>query len=198
MGRFSVKEHRRNELIDAAIASIAEYGLSDTTLATIADRAGVSPGLVNHYFDGKEQLLEATLRRLTKDLALTIRRLTPPDPTPKQRLHAIIDGCLTPEHLRPGAMLAWHSLWSNIPTNPRFAGFQRTINRRYRSNMMFALRQMLPTERATEVYLGLFAMIDGFWLRQVIDPDSFDIGAARRICREYLETAAGSATRTAW
>lgn len=189
MGRFSLKNHRRNELIDAAIASIAMHGLSDTTLATIASLAGVSPGLVNHYFNGKEELLKATLRRLTSDLAHTIRRLTPPQPSPQQRLHAIIDGCLTPEHLHHGAMLAWNSFWSLLPTNPRLAKFQRTINRRSRSNMMYALRQMLPENRAMATYLGLFAMIDGFWLRQVIDPDSFDIAAARTICRQYLETA---------
>lgn len=191
MARSIIKDHRRNALIDAAIGSIAEHGIENTTLATIAIRAGVSPGLVNHYFRGKEELLEATLRRLTMDLATTIRRLTPPEPTPRQRINAIIDGCLTPEHLRPGAMLAWQSFWSRIPTHERFARFQRTINRRFRSNMMFALGQMLPRDRATETYLGLFAMIDGFWLRQVIDPDSFDIAAARAICRRYFDMAAG-------
>jgi TetR/AcrR family transcriptional regulator, transcriptional repressor of bet genes len=189
MGRLSLKDHRRKELIDAAIASIAMHGLSGTTLATIANLAGVSPGLVNHYFNGKEELLEATLRRLTSDLAHTIRRLTPPQPTPQKRLHAIIDGCLTPEHLRHGAILAWNSFWSHLPTNPRLAKFQRTINRRFRSNMMYALRRMLPEDRAVATYLGLFAMIDGFWLRQVIDPDSFDIAEARRICRQYLDMA---------
>jgi len=189
MSRLKIRDFRRNELIDAAIASIAARGLSDTTLATIAQQAGVSPALVNHYFDGKEELLEATLRRLTKELALEIRRLTPADPTPRQRLEAIIDGCLEPEQLRPGAMLAWRAFWAQLPTHPRLASLQRTINRRFRSNIKVALRTMVTLDMVDETYLGLYALFDGFWMRQFIDPDSFNMDDARRICRRFLDRA---------
>ena len=191
MARLNIREHRRNELIDAAIASIAERGLSDTTLATIAAQAGVSPALVNHYFDGKEDLLEATLRRLAKDLANTIHRLTPPQPTPLDRLHAIIDGCLTSEHLLPGAMLTWQAFWSQIPTNPKLAALQRTINRRFQSNIRFALRDLIREEAIEEIHFGLFALIDGFWIRQVIDAGSFTLDTARMICRNYVDLNIG-------
>jgi TetR/AcrR family transcriptional repressor of bet genes len=191
MARLNIREHRRNELIDAAIASIAERGLSDTTLATIAAQAGVSPALVNHYFDGKEDLLEATLRRLAKDLAHTIHRLTPPEPVPLDRLHAIIDGCLTSEHLLPGAMLTWQAFWSQIPTNPKLAALQRTINRRFQSNIRFALRKLIREEAIEEIHFGLFALIDGFWIRQVIDTGSFTLDTARLICRNYLDLNLG-------
>lgn len=187
MSRLKIRDFRRNELIDAAIASIAVHGLSDTTLATIAKQAGVSPALVNHYFDGKEELLEATLRRLTKELALEIRRLTPTNPTPRQRLEAIIDGCLEPEQLRPSAMFAWRAFWAQLPTHPRLATLQQTINRRFRSNIRVALRSMVALDMVDETYLGLYALIDGFWMRQFIDPDSFSMDDARRICRRFLE-----------
>jgi TetR/AcrR family transcriptional repressor of bet genes len=193
MPRFDIRDYRRNELIDAAIASIAAHGLSDTTLATIASEAGVSPALVNHYFDGKEALLEATLRRLTRDLAHTIAGLTPPGATPRQRLEAIIDGCLMPEHLSSGAMLAWRAFWCYIPTNPRLAALQRLVNRRFRSNMRWALRRMLPGTEVEWAYLGLFAMIDGFWVRQFVDPGSFEMATAREVCRSYLDLVAGRA-----
>lgn len=194
MSRVKIRDFRRNELIDAAIASIAAHGLPDTTLITIAEQAGVSPSLVNHYFDGKEELLEATLRRLTKELALEIRRLTPAGPTPMQRLGAIIDGCLQPEQLKPGAMFAWRAFWAQLPTNPRLASLQRTINRRFRSNIRVALRTMVAPEMIEEVYLGLYALIDGFWMRQFIDPDSFSMDDARRICRRFLERVAEADT----
>ncbi|EYD76559.1 HTH-type transcriptional regulator BetI [Rubellimicrobium mesophilum DSM 19309] len=149
----------------------------------------MSPGLVNHYFDGKEDLLEATLRRLTRDLALEIRRLTPKEPSPLDRLHAIIDGCLQPDQLRPGAALAWRAFWAQLPVHPRLAALQRTVNRRFRSNICWALAQLIPREQVAETYLGLYAMIDGFWIRQFIDPDSFQMDDARRICRAYLRRA---------
>ena len=193
MSRLKIRDFRRNELINAAIASIAAHGLSDTTLATIAEQAGVSPALVNHYFEGKEELLEATLRRLTKELALEIRRLTPAEPTPRQQLEAIIDGCLEPEQLRPGAMLAWRAFWAQLPMQPRLASLQRTINRRFRSNIRVALKTMVAPDLVDETYLGLYALIDGFWMRQFIDPDSFSMDDARRICRRFLDRAVAAA-----
>ena len=189
MSRLKIRDFRRSELIDAAIASIAAHGLSDTTLATIGERAGVSPALVNHYFDGKEELLEATLRRLTKDLAVEIRRLTPLDPTPRQRLEAIIDGCLEPKHLRPGSMIAWRAFWVQLPFHPRLASLQRTINRRFRSNIRVALKAIVAPHLVDDTYLGLYALIDGFWIRQFIEPDSFSMNDARRICRVFIDRA---------
>jgi AcrR family transcriptional regulator len=41
---------------DAAIACIAERGVGDTTVRMIAERAGVSPGLVIHHFGSMEGL----------------------------------------------------------------------------------------------------------------------------------------------
>lgn len=189
MPRMKIRDFRRNELIDAAIASIAHHGLPDTTLATIAEQAGVSPALVSHYFDGKEELLAATLLRLTKDLATDIKRRTPRQATARQRLAAIIDGCLESEPLRPGAVLAWRAFWGQLPYHPYLASLQRMVNSRFRSNIRPALAELLPASRVNDAYLGLYAMIDGFWIRQFIDPESFAMADARRLCHDYLDLA---------
>lgn len=187
MPRIKIRDFRRNELIDAAIASIAHHGLSDTTLATIAEQAGVSPALVSHYFDGKEELLAATLLRLTKDLATDIKRRTPREATARQRLAAIIDGCLESEPLRPGAILAWRAFWAHLPYHPYLASLQKMVNSRFRSNIRLALAELLPSSRVNDGYLGLYAMIDGFWIRQFVDPESFVMADARRLCHDYLD-----------
>ena len=66
MAPVRLRSSRRKELIDPTIGRLYERGLQDTTLAAIGKRAGLSPALVNHYFDGKEALLEATVRRLAR------------------------------------------------------------------------------------------------------------------------------------
>lgn len=187
MVRMKIKDIRRREMIDATITSVANRGLSDTTLANIADLAGVSPALVSHYFDGKEDLLAATLLRLVRDLATEIRRQTPKMATPYQRLEAIIDSCLETRPLNPGAIVAWRAFWAQIPYFPRLASIQKMINRRFRSNIRAALRKLLPADQVEDTYLGLYALIDGFWIRQFIEPESFGMLDARRICRQYLD-----------
>lgn len=64
-GRFASRETRRQQLVDATIASVAELGLSETTLASVTRRAGLSHGTVNFHFRSKRGLLVETLRHLT-------------------------------------------------------------------------------------------------------------------------------------
>ena len=63
--REARKTANRQKLIDATIDSIAELGLSDTTVAAVVRRAGLSQGIINLHFDTKETLLAETLRFLS-------------------------------------------------------------------------------------------------------------------------------------
>ena len=186
MANASLRRFRRDELIDATITALYEDGLKDTTLASIGRRAGLSPALVNHYFDGKDALLEATMRRLLRNLGDDIAARLPARPTPLDRLHAIIDGCFSRRHFLPESMVAWLTFWFEVRRNPRFARLQRILNHRFESNIMFALRQMVPAPLAEDIFLGLTALIDGFWWAYALDAKRIQPARARRLCREYL------------
>ncbi|TIO39556.1 MAG: TetR family transcriptional regulator, partial [Mesorhizobium sp.] len=58
------EERRRQDLIEATLDCVAEYGLQGATLRTIALRAGVTAGLIRHYFPGKEELLQGAYTAL--------------------------------------------------------------------------------------------------------------------------------------
>jgi TetR/AcrR family transcriptional repressor of bet genes len=181
-----LRSFRRNELIDATIAAISKGGLQDATLASIGRQAGLSPALVNHYFDGKEALLEATMRRLMRNLGDDIARRLPAAPTPLERLHAVIDGCFSRQHFLPDSMVAWLTFWLEVRRNPRFARLQQVLNRRFETNIMFALRQLVPELAVEDIFLGLTALIDGFWWAYAIDAKRIQPARARRLCRDYL------------
>ena len=57
------RERSHEALLQAAIAVLAEHGVEGATIADITRRAGVAQGLVNYYFGGKEQLIEAVIDR---------------------------------------------------------------------------------------------------------------------------------------
>ena len=48
---------RRRQILDAAIRVFARQGFHSCRVSDIADEAGVAYGLVYHYFDSKEQVL---------------------------------------------------------------------------------------------------------------------------------------------
>src|ERR1700742_3648502 len=88
MGRIDREDSRRNQLIEATIDTMAEVGFSATTLALIGQRAGISPGLVAHYFRDKDVLLEATLRSLASRLARATTDHLATASGPRQRIQA--------------------------------------------------------------------------------------------------------------
>ena len=57
MARTADHEQRRRQVAHALLRSVGRQGLARTTLADVADEAGVSVGLVQSYFRTKSQLL---------------------------------------------------------------------------------------------------------------------------------------------
>src|SRR5215216_7504193 len=66
-GRKASKETRQLQLIEATIDSLAKRGYSETTMADVADGAGLSRGIVNFHFESKEKLLVATLQYMADE-----------------------------------------------------------------------------------------------------------------------------------
>jgi AcrR family transcriptional regulator len=69
----------RAQLLAAARAVFAERGYEGATVRLIAERAGVDPAMVNHWFGGKESLFTATMD-LPVDLAAILSEVLPGDP----------------------------------------------------------------------------------------------------------------------
>ncbi len=68
MPKLGMQSIRRRQLIDATLEAINEVGMHVATIAQIARRAGVSTGIISHYFRDKNGLLEATMRDITSQL----------------------------------------------------------------------------------------------------------------------------------
>lgn len=64
--RSFVEQARRAQIIDAAIATIADVGYASATLSRIAARAGVSTALVSYHFDGRDDLMLAVMATLNQ------------------------------------------------------------------------------------------------------------------------------------
>src|SRR5215472_16659229 len=94
--RDESEDARRVQLIEVTIDSLAEVGYVGTTLAEIARRAEVSPGLVAHYFGDKDTLLAAAFRTLARSLAVRMRARLALAHTSPARVQAVIDTNLAP------------------------------------------------------------------------------------------------------
>jgi TetR/AcrR family transcriptional regulator, transcriptional repressor of bet genes len=185
MPKVGMEPIRRRQLIDATIVSIGRYGLADTTVQRISREAGVSSGIIHHYFGGKNELLEATMRRLLQCLRDDVVAALAPARTAEERLIAVIESNFTASQFQAGVISAWLAFWAEAAHAPALGRLQRLYVRRLHSNLMHSLRHLLPVERALQTARGLAALIDGLWLRAALD-GSLDGTGAREIAIAYL------------
>lgn len=181
----SLKDMRRDELMEAAITVVAKEGLQRATLSQIAVEAGMSTALVNHYFESKDELLEATMRRLSGRYRAEIMALMPADPTPAQRLRAIIEGSFQPDNLTLASRKAWVQFLVNAMSGGRIFYLYRITGERVVSNIRYAVKRLVPADQVDDTVDGIAALIDGFFWENATDCSPEDLIRARRICWNY-------------
>lgn len=64
----------RARLLEAAIACLAEQGFAASTVAVVAERAGVSRGAAQHHFPTRETLFTAALEHVTRERGEQLRQ----------------------------------------------------------------------------------------------------------------------------
>jgi betaine-aldehyde dehydrogenase len=163
-----IEEMRRRQLIEVTIDSLAELGYVGTTLAQIAARAGVSAGLVAHYFNDKDGLLEAAFRSLARRVSMQVRARLRQVGTPRGRIQAVIDANLAPEEFDQRTGSAWLAFWGQLLHVEGLKRVQTVYQRRTLSTLRNALRMLLPPEQAQSLAAMIAAMIDGIWLRAAL------------------------------
>lgn len=70
-----VVEDRREQILEAALRVFARNGYARSTNKDVAQEAGITPGLIYHYFENKEALLQAVIEEVSP--VQGIRALTP-------------------------------------------------------------------------------------------------------------------------
>lgn len=163
-----IEEMRRRELVEVTIDSLAEVGFVGTTLAQIAARAGVSPGLVAHYFDDKDGLLDAAFRSLARRVGTQVRARLRLVATPRGRIQAVIDANLAPEEFDQRTGSAWLAFWGQVLHVERLKRIQSVYQRRTLSTLRNCLLKLVAPDEAHSLAAMIAAMIDGVWLRAAL------------------------------
>jgi betaine-aldehyde dehydrogenase len=191
------EDARRAQLIEVTIDSLAEVGFVGTTLAEIAGRAGVSPGLVAHYFGDKDGLLEAAFRKLAREVATNARERLALARTPRARVQAVIDANLGPENFDKRTGTSWLAFWGQVLHLEGLRRVQTAYQKRMLSNLRSDLRRMIPGEAARSLAAMIAAMIDGVWLRAALSEwQEADSESARALLTAFVEGRLRELTRS--
>lgn len=189
MPKIGMQPIRRSQLIHATLQAVDQVGMSDASIALIARLAGVSNGIISHYFQDKNGLLEATMRHLMSALSLAVqdRRQLLGDDSAGAQIRAIIDGNFDDSQVNGPAMKTWLAFWATSMHQPSLSRLQRINDHRLYSNLCCQFRRVLPLADARSAARGLAALIDGLWLRGALSGEAFDIKQALQIAYDYMD-----------
>ncbi|WP_263143302.1 transcriptional regulator BetI [Pseudomonas sp. RIT-PI-AD] len=189
MPKVGMQPIRRSQLIAATLQAVDQVGMGDASIAYIARLAGVSNGIISHYFQDKDGLLDATMRHLMQALSQAVRdrRAALAEGSPRAHLRAIIDGNFDDSQVNGPAMKTWLAFWASSMHQPALRRLQRVNDHRLYSNLCCQFRRLLPVAEARSAARGLAALIDGLWLRGALSGDRFDIQQALGIAYDYLD-----------
>ncbi len=189
MSRAAIKSLRRQQLIDATLESVATHGLPNTTIMTISRIAGMSSGIISHYFGGKQELIEATVKYLLDQLQQSLLENVPENSSDHRiRLMFVVEANFNKFQRSSLVTKTWISFWASSMHDPALARLQSINIRRLESNLRFSFKKLNFDEvQAEQAAKQTSAMIDGFWLRSALsDNPEYEFELAEEMCKDFV------------
>jgi TetR/AcrR family transcriptional regulator, transcriptional repressor of bet genes len=179
------EERRREALISAAMELVSEGGPAAATVRAIAERAGVTPGLIRHYFSGKEELSRtaylALMGKMVTDNEQAMEAVSGDTMT---KLAICVVTWLRPPVMDPNALLVWAGFLPLIISDQAMREAHGKTYRGFRS-VLEGLIAALPGRagRADNRALATAcnAVVDGLWLEGSLQPEMLDQAELERI-----------------
>ena len=193
-GRKASKETRRQQLIEATIDSLAKRGYSETTMADVADGAGLSRGIVNFHFESKEKLLVATLQYMADEYSAHWRdALQKAGDDPARQLGMLVAADFDRSICNKRKLAAWCAFWGEAKSRPTYqalCGARDEAYQRVFIDLCAALKREAGYDFEPQVAaLGLSAMLEGLWLRLMMGTEEVTRETAHFAARDYLASA---------
>lgn len=177
------EERRRHDLIDATLDCVAEHGLEGATVRAIALRAGVTGGLIRHYFPGKEELLQAAYAEIMGRMTEQVKAaLVSVDGAPIRRLAAFVKASLVPPVIDARTFSLWASFLGR-GSNPALAAAHRAGYLGFRDEVEALVAEVLaasgrepPKADLRRHAIAINALLDGLWIEGSMAGDDFAPG----------------------
>ncbi|MBC2834402.1 TetR/AcrR family transcriptional regulator [Paragemmobacter straminiformis] len=190
--RREAEEKRRDDLIAAAIALVSEGGAEAATVRAIADRAGVTPGLIRHYFATKDDLTQTAYRlvmeRMTQSAVEALSGAAPDDPV--GRLAAFVAANFRAPVLDPVNLSVWAAYLHRSRNDPTINAVHQTTYLAYRDQLQTLIAALpgrpVDAEKDRRDAISCNALIDGLWIEGAALPDAFRRGEVARIALDAI------------
>jgi TetR/AcrR family transcriptional regulator, transcriptional repressor of bet genes len=169
-------DKRRQQLLDATLRSIMINGLSKTTLATVANEAGLSQGVVVFYFKSKTGLLtEALKEQYARYQDNWTKALAKAGSEPLDQLIALIEADFAPSICNTEALSIWFAFWGEQKFTPQYAEVSAAFDQKRGDAIRNVCHQLLDNAADSDIdkIAGWIDILtDGYWQKLHVFPKS--------------------------
>ena len=193
-GRKASKEVRQQQLIEATIDSLAKRGYAETTMADVADGAGLSRGIVNFHFESKEKLLVATLQYMYDEYSAHWRAaLQKAGDDPARQLQLLVWADFDRSICNKRKLAAWLAFWGEAKSRPTYQALSSSRDNYYQQvfiDLCATLKESGGYAYEPQVMaLALSAMLEGLWLRLMMGTEDTTRETALQAANAFLAAA---------
>lgn len=176
--RRESEEARREALVQAVLDLVAEGGVALATVRAIAERAGVTPGLIRHYFAGKDDLNRAAYRQFMQGMtAASVMAMAEGAQDPLSRLSRFVASSLRPPVMDPLRLSLWTGFLQLVRRDAEMRAIHRQTYHDYRDVLEGLIRALdrpgADAARCLADAIACNGVIDGLWLEGAALPDDF-------------------------
>jgi TetR/AcrR family transcriptional regulator, transcriptional repressor of bet genes len=181
-------DSRRSSLIAATTRVLADRGAAGVSVRAICAEAGVSPGLLRHYFDGIDALIAETYRETGARVAAALAdAVVAAGDDPRDRLTAYVIASFRPPIADPALLATWIAFWSLVRANPAMERLHGEVYGDYRHALEALLAACgLAGDAVRTGAIGLAALVDGLWLELCLAPGTFGADEAATIAERWI------------
>lgn len=185
----------KRALIMATLDTIAEIGITDTTVSKIIQRANLSRGMIHLHFGGKKQLLAAAAKSFGEEYFNEMdRQMQQADQDPESVIMAVVRADLSEALMNERSTRIWHAFRGASSTNNGIALYSSTRDKRLRATLHDAFKAVASdygdeddSVLARDATFGLLALLEGMWVDYLSNPNAFSREVATSIIRRFIK-----------
>lgn len=172
--RKNQSEYRKRQLIEATLDCIDKLGISQTTLARIAETAGISQGNVVFHFSSKEALLEQALIFLNDEYMRTWQAALDKAPAdPVSQMRALIGATFAARVCSRKKLSVWFAFWGESRSRPAYLKVCDASDQIFSDKLLAFCREIEAKHGASldaeTAAMAIESMIDGLWQNLLIN-----------------------------
>ena len=192
MGRKSLAQQRRAQIIEAFYRCIVRDGLQKASTREVAKEAGVQTSILHHYFKDRDEMIEELVKNIVDEIATRyvteIRRYK----SPRTRFNKAIEFLFGPAMINEEHAGFFYDCWAEAKRNDKVRESFAKLYRRFHRTMVDLLVETgwasgLSRTAVSELASMVIAIQDGISLQWEMDPQNVSLKKMSRLTKRLIE-----------